>query len=379
MSSSLIIAAAGSGKTTHIVEKSSLEREKNIAVLTYTNENEAGIKRKYIEAMGYVPSNITVQSWFAFLMQHGARPYQGRIRKVKIKGLQLISGKSGLKFHNGRFPEYWPENDIEHHYFNSKNQIYSDKLSKFVAKCDIASSGLVVRRISKLFPIIYIDEIQDFAGYDFELIKLMIKNGIIIHCVGDPRQTTYRTHYDQKHKKYNGFNLQKFFASECRPFQVALDSSTLNISYRNVQPIINVSSALFPMLPIPISGNTISPVASGVYFIPESQSATYLETYRPMQLRLRKDTAGVSSDFPAINFGISKGREYDRVLIYPTKEMISWLQGKSANLKEKTRSQLYVALTRAKYSAAIVLSDDSFAKFTTIEMIGTVQISRISK
>jgi len=56
---------------------------------------------------------------------------------------------------------------------------------------------------------------------------------------------------------------------------------------------------------------------------------------------------------PAINFGASKGRTYERVLIFPTKPMLDYL-ARSDISKLKDRSKFYVAVTRAKYSVAFV-------------------------
>jgi DNA helicase-2/ATP-dependent DNA helicase PcrA len=52
--------------------------------------------------------------------------------------------------------------------------------------------------------------------------------------------------------------------------------------------------------------------------------------------------------------GESKGLTFDRVLIYPTGTMKSWMKNHSKTLQPKTRSQFYVAVTRAKYSVGIV-------------------------
>ena len=55
----------------------------------------------------------------------------------------------------------------------------------------------------------------------------------------------------------------------------------------------------------------------------------------------------------------SKGLGFDRVIIYPTKEMMDWLKGAQSALKAETRAKLYVALTRVRHTVAVVhdLSD----------------------
>lgn len=55
-----------------------------------------------------------------------------------------------------------------------------------------------------------------------------------------------------------------------------------------------------------------------------------------------------------MNFGLSKGLTFNRVLIYPTKPMLDWLSGKSKDMKDESLSKFYVAVTRARYSVAFV-------------------------
>lgn len=73
-----------------------------------------------------------------------------------------------------------------------------------------------------------------------------------------------------------------------------------------------------------------------------------------MQLR-EKRTVKVNDAYAVINMGEAKGLTYDRVLIYPTGTMRNWMMDHSKKLQPKTRSQFYVAITRARYSVGIVL------------------------
>ena len=42
----------------------------------------------------------------------------------------------------------------------------------------------------KFFSYVFVDEIQDFVGYDLEVIKKLHEVGCNMTLVGDPRQTT---------------------------------------------------------------------------------------------------------------------------------------------------------------------------------------------
>lgn len=91
--------------------------------------------------------------------------------------------------------------------------------------------------------------------------------------------------------------------------------------------------------------------------IPESLAQRYCEFLDPVILRrsVATQTANASS---ICNFGKAKGRTYDHVLIYPVADMASWLQDASTDLKPQTRSKLYVAITRARFSAGFVVADN---------------------
>jgi ATP-dependent exoDNAse (exonuclease V) alpha subunit len=75
-------------------------------------------------------------------------------------------------------------------------------------------------------------------------------------------------------------------------------------------------------------------------------------------LQLRNNaTTSIDEDFSYCNFGKSKGKTVDRVLIYPTKGICEWLADSQKPLNEETRAKLYVAITRARYSVAFVVPD----------------------
>jgi DNA helicase-2/ATP-dependent DNA helicase PcrA len=93
----LIIAAAGSGKTTYLVKEALKIKDKNILITTYTDANEEEIKKTFIFENGVIPNNVTIQTWYSFMIQHGVKPYQGGIFEHRIDGLNLVNGQSTTK------------------------------------------------------------------------------------------------------------------------------------------------------------------------------------------------------------------------------------------------------------------------------------------
>jgi DNA helicase-2/ATP-dependent DNA helicase PcrA len=341
----LIIAAAGSGKTTYLIDEAIKNREKKVLITTYTQANEAEIKKKIIEKINYIPENITVQTWFSFLLKHGVRPYQGIIFDKRINGLILVNNKSAL---------YVRKSETEKYYFTKDIKIYSDKISEFVCAVNEKTNSAVVNRISKIYSKIFIDEIQDLAGYDLELLKLLFSSNSEVLLVGDPRQGTYSTNSSSKNKQFKKANVINYFFQD-KSIKIETDETSLLVNYRCNEPICSLSNNLFKNFVGTKSGNDSLSGHDGVFFIKEKDIEDYLKKYNPVQLRDSKKKI-VNENFMVMNFGESKGLSFDRVLIYPTKPFTDWFVNNESDLAETSRSKLYVAITRARYSVGIVLN-----------------------
>lgn len=358
MKNELLIASAGAGKTTFLVKKA-IECADKVLITTFTEENEKEIKNKFIELNnGTIPAHVTIRTWFSFLIEHGARPYQGKLIDKEINGLLLVNEKSGVKYKSKKFPVYYKEDEVAKHYFTKDYHIYSDKLSKFVVRCNDESNGFVIERISRLFKFIFIDEVQDMAGYDLEIIKLLFKTNSIVRIAGDPRQVTYHTHFAEKYKKYSDGKIREFIEKECKSIECKIDTHTLKGSWRNNEIICNFANNLFPEYPQCESLQTKTTVHDGVFLVKERDVQQYLEEYFPTQLRYSR-AKEVNLNFEVKNFGESKGATRERVLIYPTQKILDYiLDNKELNSFE-LKCKLYVAITRAKYSVAIVCKNNT--------------------
>ncbi len=344
----LIIAAAGSGKTTFLINEALRTSGGKILITTYTQANEEEIRKKFIELNRCIPENITIQTWFSFLLKHGVRPYQSYLFENDIKGLILVNNQSA---------KFIKESDVQKHYFTKDNKIYSDKISKFVVKCNEKSNVSVIDRLSRIYSHIYIDEVQDLAGYDLELLKLLFECNSSTLLVGDPRQGTYSTNSTSKNKKYKKSKIVCFF--EEIPDEIETDDTSLTINYRCISHICNLSNKLFPDLQSTKSGNTKTTGHDGVFLIRPQDIEKYLIEFEPiMQLRDKRNIK-VNNKFKAMNFGESKGLSFDRVLIYPTKPFCDWLKNNLSDLAPTSRSKFYVAITRARHSVGIVYDFDA--------------------
>lgn len=358
----ILIAAAGSGKTTYLVEEAVKIKSERVLITTYTESNEAEIRQKFFELVGHVPANVVIMTWFSFLITHGVKPFQGGLFEFSVRGMELVTKPSGIRFINSNgIGVPWREETIDKHFFDPTSRVYSDKLPKLVIRCNEKSGGAVIDRISRVFPHVFVDEVQDLAGYDLDILAELARSSVHLLMVGDPRQVTYLTHHERRYKKYADGRIIDFLRNELpRKVSVDIDETTLNRSHRNNAVICAVSSRLFPALPAAqacecVRCRTGTAAGPGAFILRTADYAHYMATIRPMQLRDKVTSRGIDHQWPAMNFGESKGRGFDHVVILPTEPMRRWLSDPATDLKPQSRAKFYVALTRGRHSVAIAM------------------------
>lgn len=335
-----VVACAGSRKTTSLVEAALAIKDERVAITTYTNENVDQIVECFVRLNEYVPSNVTVQSWFSFLLQEGVRPYQNY-----LVGLNRIEG---IDFHTVP-PRFAPKKDTERFYLAGRN-IYSDRVSDFVWSCNQASGGRVISRLGRIYRHLFIDEVQDFAGYDWDLLDLLVKSGIDMVAVGDPRQATFATNRGSKNKQFKGAGMVDWIEEQRQAGLV--DREDWTDCYRCNQAICDFADSLYPALPSATSKMPPDTGHDGIFVIKSAEAADYFATHQPVVLRWRKDADTLG--LPAVNIGLMKGRTFPRVMLFSTAPMKKFLKTKNPE-DAGSLAKFYVAVTRAKYSVAIVV------------------------
>ncbi|MDX0979878.1 AAA family ATPase [Sinorhizobium medicae] len=336
----IIICAAGGGKTTRIVGEAASGTERALLV-TYTRNNEKEIERKLYGLGPAIPHNIEVTTWFSFLLRDLARPYRRVLHDRRIEGLQWEEGRS---------VPFVPETKTAAHYFAGGRLIYSDKISKFICECDRRSGGAVMRRLAQRFDHIFVDEIQDMAGYDIDILELILKAGIKLTLVGDHRQATLKTNQGKKNSAFGGFNIINKFKAWENAGLAAL--SYERHTHRCHQHIADLGDRFFPTEPTTKSLNDAVTGHDGVFIVATAQVDAYVAAFAPQVLRFDKKTA--CRDLPAMNFGESKGLTFDRVMIFPHGLGKKWLSTGQVNHVAKSAAKMYVGATRARYSLAFV-------------------------
>ncbi|MGI6728639.1 MAG: UvrD-helicase domain-containing protein [Bacilli bacterium] len=341
------LSAAGSGKTWGICNDAlsivnDAANKKKVLITTYTNKGIEAINQEIKKQnFGVLSERIVVRSWYRFLLYDLIRPYQSF-----ITGINTIKS---FDFNNlyGRI-NYFAYGEKQR-YINSRCNILANYASELAIYLNSQSKGMVIDRLEKIYSHIFIDEIQDMAGNDLDIIDLFMDSDIITICVGDNKQATYKTHNTQKRKKQAGKNVWMFFTY--------LESKgKANFEYNLVSRRFNQRICQFANYVFPNESNISACMGEktdhdGVFLILKDDVFKYYNYFKPIVLRYDKDT--ITDGLPSLNFGQCKGMTFDRVLIYPNKTFRDFIWGKKLNAPQK----YYVAVTRPRYSIAIVLDE----------------------
>jgi DNA helicase-2/ATP-dependent DNA helicase PcrA len=355
----IIVASAGSRKTTSIVEQALSLPGQLILVTTYTNENLAHLRSEFVKRAGVVPTNVLLMTWFSFLLQETVRPYQnflvdpGRVRTVHFE--QKEAPRPGDR--HRPIIRYYPKTDPRHYYLTSSLDIYSDRVAEFAVHCDDTSGGMVVARLTKMLDHIFIDEMQDLTCYDLELLEKLFRSRIAVTAVGDPRQATLMTSRGAKNKKYRRGGITEWIDGKEKTGLVQVEHRIE--CWRSNQTICSFADRLYPDLPKSISRNTELTEHDGVFAITTEDAQGYFKKYEPLVLRFWKKTNTLG--LPACNIKTMKGSTADRVLVFPTTGMRKFLLTFDPSQAGDVAT-LYVAITRARYSVAFVVDAKDCSK-----------------
>lgn len=337
-SSRAIIAAAGTRKTQLIVDRALQDHDGRVLVTTYTNENMRRISRRIVSRNRVVPADVHLVPWMTFLLRDGVKPYQSVIFKTPgvVRGVDFES----------RSPRY-VKRPKRGYYLNTAGNVYGDVLSDLAYHANRASSGEVIERLEAIYTHIYIDEVQDIVGWDLEFLDLLLRSRIAVTVVGDPRQHMLKTNLGSKNKAFRGVKFLDWLdrRKEYCETQISVDS------YRCNQLICDFASGLFPgMTPLRSVADERCG-HDGVHRIERSEVAEYVAQHAPLVLRHDRRTR--TDDLSATNIGLAKGSTCDHVLIFTTKPMRDYLTHRDPS-KLKVPEELYVAVTRARFSVAFV-------------------------
>ena len=337
------IYAAGAGKTHGICNEAIANcKDKGTLIVTYTNKGIESIKGELKKINdGVLPTNVDVMTWYTFLLREMIKPYQTEMYDINsLKSVDFSQQYGKINYATG-----------SKRYVNSNNDVLSNEASKLATELNKKSNDCVIKRLEKIYSHIFFDEIQDMVGYDLEIIGLLIeKTGINITVVGDEKQTTFKTHNTTKNKGNQGTNIWEFFKKYEEQGLVKYKYNL--ISRRFNMEICNFANLVYP------NENNITTIMNettehdGVYFIKKESVEAYYRYFNPTVLKydVKTDTQNMIS----LNFGECKGMTFDRVLIFPNTRLKEFLNN---GIKLSAPAKYYVAVTRPRYSLAIVVDE----------------------
>lgn len=212
MDKRVIFAVAGSGKTTLLIRR--LREDRRTLILTFTVNNEAHLRAQIIRRFGYIPYGIRVMTWFEFLHGFCFRPF-----------LQEQLSSRGLSF-NQPLPEYRAR-------ISGIIRIRRTAVSP-AARTPADSPGLlpdIRTRLARYYDELFVDEVQDFAGHDFNFLLELCRAEISVLCCGDFYQHTFDTSRDGNVNATLHEDITRYEA-RFRAAGIMVDCETLSRTWR---------------------------------------------------------------------------------------------------------------------------------------------------
>lgn len=334
MDKRIIFAVAGAGKTTTIISKLSLEE--NSLIITYTENNFKNLKKKVIDKFGYLPECIKIYTYFNFLYSFCYRPFLAN--RLKSKGINF---NQLLPSYSQRIRETNPL-----YYKDRTNRLYYNRISKLLVRTNVMEN--INNRIEKYFDNMFIDEIQDFGGHDFNLLNFLTQANININFVGDFFQHTFDTSKDGNVNQ-NLYNDLTTYIKRFEQMGLTIDTESLEKSYRCSSSVCNfVKEKLGINIESHNNNNT------DISFIEEATGIKEIfDNNSIIKLFYQNST---KYNCYSMNWGKSKGQDHyiDVCIVLNGTTLKKYNENNLLSLPASTRNKLYVACTRCRGNLYLV-------------------------
>lgn len=318
-----MLAVAGSGKTTYLL--SMLDREHRFLLVTYTRNNYEHLRRSIVRKFGHFPKNVKVLKYFQFLYSFCFKPYSGL--GMKAKGICFDFPPEQTRYHRGS----------DAFYKTKAGRMFSNRIAYY---CITNSVEHIRERLDKYYDFFFIDEVQDLAGYDFNLLLSIIPNKCESLFVGDFYQHTYDTSNDGNvnHGLYDVLNKYK---KKWKDVGVTIDTEILSRTHRCSAEVCAFVNGMG--IAIESTGE-----ATGSVFVVGTEEDADGIIANDCIPKLFLEKSGMFR-CASMNWGASKGIDafIDVCVVLNKTTQRLFEQGKLAELNPKTKNKLYVACTRA--------------------------------
>jgi len=323
----VILAVAGSGKTSLIV--GALSPARRTLILTYTDNNIRNLRRKILEKFGCMPSNMLLMSYFSFLHSFCFKPFLWR--KYRTSGINWAVPPRKTLLIKRTEPAF---------YIDADGRLYHNRISKLFDAEDVLQ--LICDRPEKYFDCLFIDEVQDLGGHDFNFLGALAVAKVEALFVGDFYQHTFDTSRDGNVNKNLHAHYEKY-KERLRAMGLSVDETTLKKSYR-----CSPSVCAFVSDRLGIHMESHQDKDTVVCLIDDRVEAQkVLGCCKTVKLFYQKHRRyGCYSR----NWGDSKGEDqyYDVCVVLNKETCRKFRQGDLVGLRPQTKNKLYVACARAK-------------------------------
>lgn len=327
----LIQSVAGSGKTSYLIDR--LDRERRFLLVTYTINNTEHLKNCIIRKFGCIPNNITVYTYFEFLLAVCYRPFMADTFGAKGVDWKMPNPVTlRLKRDNRAF------------YFNSQGYLYHNRIALL---CE-PNANKIAKRIEKYYDCLYYDEAQDIGGHDFNLFLKIIQCNLEVLVVGDFFQHTFFTSQDGKINSglYNDLGA---YLSRWQKAGLQIDKETLKKSHR-CSPAI--TDYVREKLGVEIYSHKITEGKVAFINVQEDADRIIKDSSIP---KLFFENARKYHCF-SINWGDSKGLDdfVDVCVVLNQKSLGLFNTDRLNELPPLSKNKLYVACTRARRNIYLI-------------------------
>ena len=324
MDKELVLATAGSGKTTEIINK--LNKENKILLITYTDANYDILKNKVIEKFKEIPNNIKIYTYFSFLYSVCFAPLK---RNWDIRGLDFrdINNK------------YLKKENIEY-YLNKRNRkMYHRRLASF---CNKQLIDEIKNRLEKYFDIIYVDEVQDFAGHDFNFLLNILEANVKFFMVGD----YYQHSYDSSQDGNVNINLYKNYDKYINMFKQKNIAINIDLLKKSKRCSATVCKFIKNKIGINIESDKknetiVKEIDTNEEILKIIENKKIVKLFYNNHIKYNIENTN--------NWGNSKGETYKDVSVILNDNTYKMYKKNMLNkLPQQTKNKLYVACSRTK-------------------------------
>lgn len=325
MDKRVVFAVAGAGKTATIIDKLSLE--KRSLIITYTDNNHLNLKHRVIKKFGYLPDNIKIYKYFTFLYSFCYKPFLSS--KCKANGI------------------FWDMPPIEtiklprtnpSFYITKSRLLYHNRIAKLLEQMKINDE--INQRLEKYYDNLFIDEIQDFGGHDFNFLKEITKANLNIIFVGDFFQHTFDTSKDGNTNK-NIYDNYEGYIELFRQMGLIIDTESLNKSHR-----CSPSICKFVEEKLNINIKSHRSDETTINYIEDGEDIKKIFNDNNI-IKLFFRESNIYNCY-SMNWGKSKGQDHyqDVCIVLNDTTLKHYKKNTLSELAPSTKNKLYVACTR---------------------------------